>query len=319
MSVLTRHPLSTAFGQMSEEEFHGLKESVADIGVQEAVCLLEGQVLDGWHRYRAATELGLPYRTFNLQEGIDPQKYVLAKNKDRRNQSASQRALAVAEVYSWKPPSRPRLEKKPAAAADLPAEAPKTTRELAEIAGVGTRTMEHAKAVVKSAAPEVREAVREGSVSVEKAAHIATSLPRSEQAVAMIDPDSSAADVVHAEHPVRPKKHTNGADIAGSDDTVALHSRIIALEAEVADLIEKNSAGAVLLQEMHDDLLSAHAVIEEEAGAARIKEALAEAKKFREYNRTLEDRIRSLQGERNAAIQEAKKYQRQVQRGARAH
>jgi hypothetical protein len=303
---LLRHPLSTAFGSLSDEEFAGLEASILKIGLQDAICLLDGQVLDGWNRYRICDKHGLPMRTFNLQDGIDPRDYVIAKNAERRHLSAGQRALAVAEVFKWKPPFRPKIEKA-AATAGL-SDAPKTTAELADIAGVSARTMEHAKAVVQKAAPELREAVQEGTLSVERAAHLASKLPKEEQPIAAMDRESAPA--LEANGARHDKKAPHAAPVG--DDVIALHSRIAALEADNEDLREKNAAGAAMLQELHDDLLAAGRVIDASEGADRIKAALAEAKRFRDEFRVQEDRMRGLMEEKNAAVRAAKSWERKA-------
>ena len=55
--TLQRHELSAIFGDMSEQDYKSLLESVQRDGfIDDAIKLLDGQLLDGWHRYRAAQE-----------------------------------------------------------------------------------------------------------------------------------------------------------------------------------------------------------------------------------------------------------------------
>ncbi|HUD32037.1 MAG TPA: ParB N-terminal domain-containing protein [Variovorax sp.] len=162
MTNMKQHPLSAAFPAMSDEQFQALKDSIMDIGVQEPITLFEGMVIDGWHRYTAADELGEECPTTDLGD-VDPQDFVMAKNKARRHITMGQIAAAVVAVYQWKPAHRPSNS---APGAELS----KSTKQLAEIAGVGTRTIEQAKAVESKATPEVKAAVRSGAMSVKKAA-----------------------------------------------------------------------------------------------------------------------------------------------------
>lgn len=159
---MKQHPLSSAFPAMPAEQFQALKDSITDIGVQEPITLFEGMVIDGWHRYTAANELGMDCPTVDLGD-VDPQAFVVAKNKARRHITMSQIATAVVAVYQWKPAHRPSNS---APGADLS----KSTKQLAEIAGVGTRTIEQAKTVEAKATPEVKAAVKSGAMSVKKAA-----------------------------------------------------------------------------------------------------------------------------------------------------
>lgn len=168
----TQHPLSAAFPAMQADEFQSLVDSIGNIGVQNPITLLDGMVIDGWHRYQAATSLGMDCPTVELDD-TDPRDFVLAQNKARRNLTASQRADAVTSVYQWAPAHR---EKKGAVTAPLS----KTNAELAVIAGTGVRSIQQAKAVHSSGVKAVQDAVKTGAVSVEVAAAVAK-LPAKEQ------------------------------------------------------------------------------------------------------------------------------------------
>lgn len=156
---------------MQADEFQSLVDSIESIGVQNPITLLDGMVIDGWHRYKAATSLGMDCPTVELDDK-DPRDFVLAQNKARRNLTASQRAAAVTSVYQW----RPHGDQRSAVTADRV----KTTKELAAIAGVGTRSIEQAKTVQATGVKAVQDAVKTGSVSVEVAAAVAK-LPAKEQ------------------------------------------------------------------------------------------------------------------------------------------
>lgn len=159
---MKQHPLSAAFPAMPAEQFQALKDSIMDIGVQDPISVFEGMVIDGWHRYTAASELGMDCPTVDLGD-VDPQAFVVAKNKARRHITTSQIASAVVAVYQWKPAHRP---DKGAPGAPLQ----KTNDELAEIAGTSKRTIQQAKVVESKATPEVQAAVKSGAMSVKKAA-----------------------------------------------------------------------------------------------------------------------------------------------------
>ena len=177
--TFTQHPLSAAFPPMQAEEFQALKDSIEAIGVQNPITLLDGMVIDGWHRYSAAAELGMGCPSVEIDCDIDPKDFVMAQNKARRHITAAQLASATTAVYAWRPLGDQRSA--------LNADRVKTTAELAEIAGVGTRSIEQAKAVQAHAAPEVIEAVKRGEVGLPKAAAIAK-LPMAEQAAALHKP-----------------------------------------------------------------------------------------------------------------------------------
>jgi len=143
--IYTQHPLSAAYPAMQPTEYQGLLDSITDIGVQVPITLFEGQVIDGWHRYKAATELGMECPSVELVD-VDPRDFAKSQGA-RRNISPSQTAMAITAIYAW----RPHGDQRSAVTADRV----KTTKELATIAGVGTRTIEQAKAVQASGVPPI--------------------------------------------------------------------------------------------------------------------------------------------------------------------
>ena len=172
-----QHPLSSAFPAMTVQEYQELKDSIEVNGVLNAITIYEGMVIDGWHRYKAANELGIDCPEAELDEFIDPKDFVLAQNKNRRHITLAQLAIATAQVYEWHPANRPNKSA-------LSAELSKTTAELAEISGVSKRTIEQAKSVLKNASPEVKEAVKSGKIGLSKAQAI-SKLPKEKQAGAI--------------------------------------------------------------------------------------------------------------------------------------
>lgn len=173
--MLKQHPLSAAFPEMSADDFQALKDSIEHIGVRNPITLFEGMVIDGWHRYNAANELDMDCPSVDLGD-VDPRDFVLAQNKARRHVTQAQLAMATAAVYEWRPNGGNHSA--------LSAECVKSTKELAEVAGVGVRSIEQAKTVQTKAAPEVVEAVKRGEIGLPKAAAIAQ-LPKEEQAAAI--------------------------------------------------------------------------------------------------------------------------------------
>ena len=182
MMDLKQHPLSAAFPQMGTSDWEEHKASVLELGVLNPVTIYQGMVIDGWHRYRAAKEVGVNCPSQLLQQGVDPQKFVIAQNKARRNLTAAQLAAATVMVYEWhgvgaNQHSREGTECPPS----------KSTSDLAEIAGVSERTIKQAKVVQSKGAQAVQEAVKSGKLGLPKAAAIAR-LPEAEQAAAIDKP-----------------------------------------------------------------------------------------------------------------------------------
>lgn len=85
---------------MSEEEFETLKAGMAEEGFDPdyPIILFEGAIIDGWNRYRAATQLGIE-RKFKEFKGSknDAFEYIIKTNK-RRSLSSSQKAAIAVEA-----------------------------------------------------------------------------------------------------------------------------------------------------------------------------------------------------------------------------
>ncbi len=77
--ILARHPLSTVWGDMLHEDYQQLVASLRKGGESPTIVTLDGQVLDGWHRYLAAQEVGLTQKLIEYQ-GNDPAGYVIRKH-----------------------------------------------------------------------------------------------------------------------------------------------------------------------------------------------------------------------------------------------
>ena len=145
--TLQRHELSSVFGSMPDEDFMDLVESVKKTGFTDPLIrMYEGKVLDGWHRYCAALQLNLVrklrFRSWNKKEEGDPVEFVSARNLERRMLNAGQRAqiiVALNERFGWGGDR-----------SKTPNGVLKTKKELAQEAGVGTRTIDRAVQVEKT-------------------------------------------------------------------------------------------------------------------------------------------------------------------------
>ena len=184
--TFTQHPLSAAWPPMQADEYQALKDSIEAIGVQNPITIFDGMVIDGWHRYQGATELGMECPS-KLLGDVDPVDFVKSQNDARRNVTASQRALAISTIYAWKPVGKPIANCAPGA------QLGKSAAELAELAGVGLRTMVQAKTVQANATPEVKAAVKAGTMSVKKAAETTKPAKPPKPALTVVTPEPEDA------------------------------------------------------------------------------------------------------------------------------
>lgn len=134
---------------MSIADFDALTADIRANGLKDKIVLLDGKILDGWHRYRALKHLDMPIdsnsREFPADK--DPVAFVLSKNFFRRHMDASQRAVSITTCHAWQPHG----VKKTANESDKSESSkPKTNAELAKIADVSPATITHAKTVIKA-------------------------------------------------------------------------------------------------------------------------------------------------------------------------
>lgn len=187
----TQHELSATFPAMGADDFQALKDSIENIGVQNPITLFDGMVIDGWHRYTAAMELGMDCPTVELGD-VDPVDFVRAQNKARRHLPLSAWALIEVGLSSWRPAGQ---QKK----AELSSALPRTSKEMADAVGVTDRTIRQAKAVHAGGSPEVIAAVKSGEIGLPKAAAI-SKLPKEEQAAAIAKPVVKEAKAPDNDH-----------------------------------------------------------------------------------------------------------------------
>jgi N6-adenosine-specific RNA methylase IME4 len=165
------HPAAELFPPMSADEFVALKADIAANGLREPIWVAlnggEYSVLDGRHRWRACSELGIDCPVTEY-EGDDPFGFVVSLNLHRRHLNESQRAMVAAKLATLEDGQRSdRVLGLPIGRAS-------------ELLGVGERSVARARVVQSDGAPGLVAAVESGRVSVSAAADVA-SLPVSEQ------------------------------------------------------------------------------------------------------------------------------------------
>lgn len=191
MKTLERHYLSEIAGDMEQEEFHALIDSIDEQGILEPIMLWEGKILDGWHRYQACIELNIKKFPVREYEGDDPAAYVYAKDL-RKHRSTQQRAIFIAKLVDWNGkfgrPSKVIDGAKSGRATTL------TLDQAADAAGVSKKSIQRAKDVVSKGTPEVVEAVESGEMGLEEAAEVVKQEPEQQR------------EAVKAKRKPRPKK-----------------------------------------------------------------------------------------------------------------
>ncbi len=165
---LKRHPLSAVWGGMPPEQFAELVDDVREHGLLYPVVVLDGQVLDGWHRYRAALEAGVECPTRKFVDG-DAAGYVIRNNALRRNLTASQRAAMIVKCREWKPLGANQNSggSEPGSYPPADSSSEASESEMAAEAGTSDRTIRDAKAAERAG---LGDKVRSGEMSAKAAA-----------------------------------------------------------------------------------------------------------------------------------------------------
>lgn len=138
---LQRHPLSQLFGDIEPEQFAELVEDIKKNGQRDIVAILDGKVLDGWHRYKACLEAGRKCIGRDFPPTADAVAYVESKNLRRRNYTASQRAAVVVKLRRLTSKLSVKNDDVCHDGTDSPVVTPPSAKEMAEAAKVSKRTI----------------------------------------------------------------------------------------------------------------------------------------------------------------------------------
>lgn len=178
------HPYADIFPLIEGEAFAELVADIKANDLRERIVTLDGSILDGRNRYRAALAAGLiddddgPDRAkyfirFVPSVDGDPLKFVISKNLKRRHLDESQRAYVAAKLANLSHGGS-RADQ----AANLPLEtaapAAITQAQAATLLNVSERSVRAAKAVQDNGTAELQRAVEQGQLPVSSAAQAAS-------------------------------------------------------------------------------------------------------------------------------------------------
>ena len=173
---LSDHAL--AFPDTSHEDIVALARDIEATGLLEEITLAWPQepsgppeVVDGKRRLRACKMAGVEPTYRLLRREIDPRHYVWSKNGERRDLKPSQKALAFALLFPKRGPGRPPTPEENCRNSDNFSSP--TQGQGAKAKGVGRDLINMPYKVVDPngrVAPEIRDAVHAGTVSMNDAA-----------------------------------------------------------------------------------------------------------------------------------------------------
>lgn len=189
-----QHELSAWYPPLPDDQFTALAADIVSQGLLDDITLLDGKILDGWHRYRACVLKGIEPR-FIEYIGDDPVAYVASKNTLRRHLDKTQLAFIGAKIKTYYEEAA--KERKLAgnvkggkgkSMETLPSTSKSTARDDAAKAlggAVSGRTIDSADAIMKKGTPELVEAVKTHKLTVHEGGKVANlSAARQKKAVA---------------------------------------------------------------------------------------------------------------------------------------
>lgn len=163
---------------LTADERRHLEESIARDGCRDPIVTWNGVVVDGHNRLSICQAKGVDFKTVERSfDGRDSAvEWIIHNQLGRRNVSDYVRtslALRLKPIEEARAKERQKTSTggtKPQLVANLPQAAPGKTREvIAKVAGVSPRTVAKVEEIEKKAAPEVKQAAREGKTSIDAA------------------------------------------------------------------------------------------------------------------------------------------------------
>jgi len=251
LNITINEELRSFIDPLTPVEYAALERSLLADGCRDALVLWRDVLIDGHNRYDICTKHGIQFRTVNndkFDSLEDVMLWVIDNNLARRSVSDFQRgmlALRKKEIVAARaaqraaeaPPDQPAPEP-----ADDPVDPPWSTREdVAKAARVSANTLSQIERIRKTAAPELVDAVRSGTISVSAAASVA-SLPPEAQVAAVAggrkELQQAARQVREQKTGAKPKKET--VPDSPEDQVKALRAQVGELKDRVATLMTEN-------------------------------------------------------------------------------
>ncbi|MDC8783923.1 plasmid replication/partition related protein [Roseateles koreensis] len=231
-TITVNEELRAYIDPLTPEEHQALERSILAEGCRDALVLWGDVLVDGHNRYGICSKHGIPFQTVQntrFKSMDDVHLWMIDQHLGRRSVSDFQRgvlALRKKEIVATRtlpaaPAEHSEHSGNSGASAEQPladAQAPVTppdrlnTREaIAKAARISANTVVQIEKIQKSATPELVEAVKAGTISINAAATVA-SLPEEEQKAAVA---GGKKELQQAAKRVREGKSGRRAELAG--------------------------------------------------------------------------------------------------------
>lgn len=260
MNIRINDELRAYIDPLTANEYAALERSLLAEGCRDALVLWGDVLIDGHNRYAICRKHGIEFKTVqNDSFGTieDVMLWMIDNHLARRSVSDFQRGmLALRKKAILAARAKAQQESAPEATpADVPQPPLQTREDVAKIAGISSNAISRIEKIQKTAAPELVEAVRAGTISLNAAAAVA-SLPSEQQVAAVVggrkELQQVAKQVREAKSPPKPARVQEAAGDEAPplpSDPAELQAMIVALQTENAALKAKVVALTVALKE----------------------------------------------------------------------
>ena len=189
MTIIINEVLQSYVDPLTDSEYAALERSLLAEGCRDALVLWNDVLIDGHNRYAICRKHHIEFKTIqntSFESIDDVMLWMIDNHLARRSVSDFQRgvlALRKKEIVAARTPA-------PASDADAlegesaPKPAMSTREEVARAARLSSNQISQIEKIQKAATPELVEAVRSGTISINAAATVA-SLPQDEQVAAV--------------------------------------------------------------------------------------------------------------------------------------
>jgi len=235
MTIIINQQLRDYIDPLTTQEYLALEHSLLKEGCRDALVLWGETLIDGHNRYTICQKHSIPFQTKQndqFQSIEDVMLWMIDNHLARRSVSSFQRgvlALRKKEIITSR--RKDKTSKEKAAEAEQAAREPdpvsvETRDEIAKVAGLSKPAVAQIEKIRKAATPELVEAVRAGTISINTAATIA-SLPSEQQVAAVAGGKKELQQAARQLRQVKtPRASTEGDEAAATTATATENTRI---------------------------------------------------------------------------------------------
>jgi len=261
MTITVSEELKAYIDPLTPEEHDALERSLLAEGCRDALVLWGDLLIDGHNRYGICQKHGIPFQTVqhpHFKTMDDVHLWMIDQHLGRRSVSDFQRGvlalrkreiLAQRQATALATPSARATE--PAPAAEGAAETPpvstpalKSRADIARAARLSANQVVLIEKIQTQAVPELVDAVKQGTISINAAAAVA-SLPADEQKAAAIAGKDELKQAAKRVREIKRKTSPPAESVMGDEHTSAPMTptdELQTLRQRVADLTAENAA-----------------------------------------------------------------------------